>query len=35
LLAGFLTDGYSPAVFWWELVVVGRKLVLSGFLALV
>ena len=27
--------GYRPAAFWWELVVVGRKLVLLGFLALV
>jgi hypothetical protein len=32
---GFLADGYGPRVFWWELVELGRKLLLVGFLALV
>ena len=29
------TDGYESRVFWWELVELGRKLLLVGYLALV
>ena len=31
----FLTKGYQPRVFYWELVEVMRKIVITGFLALV
>ena len=31
----FLSSGYRPNAFWWELVEVGKKLILTGFLALV
>jgi hypothetical protein len=31
----FLVDGFEPRFFWWQLVDIGRKLVLIGFLALV
>ena len=31
----FLASGYKPSAFWWELVEVGKKLILTGFLALV
>ena len=31
----FLTDGFHPHVFWWELVDLFRKLMLTGFLALI
>ena len=31
----FLAEGYEVRVYWWELVELGRKLVLVGFLALV
>jgi hypothetical protein len=31
----FLTDGFKPRFFWWQLVDIARKLVLVGFLALV
>jgi hypothetical protein len=34
-LRRFLTTGYAPRVYWWELVVVIRKLTITGFLALV
>ena len=29
------TDGFETRVFWWELVELGRKLLLVGYLALV
>ena len=32
---GFLVRGYSNGLFWWELVSVARKLLLTGFLALI
>jgi hypothetical protein len=31
----FLADGFRPQYFWWEMVNVLRKLLLTGFLALV
>ena len=31
---GFLVDGYNPGYFWWELIELLRKLLLTGFLAL-
>jgi hypothetical protein len=31
----FLSDGYEARAYWWELVELGRKLLLVGFMALV
>ena len=32
---GFLAGSYKTRLFWWELVEVARKLIITGFLALV